>query len=179
MTHTGLSRCVHSNHMGQNMRKTDYDKPCMNGIERRSGRERRTHSFVTLMRALHGRRSLGRRDMDQAKRFFDRYEAKFLFVSLSILVLCGADALFTLSLIDAGIATEANPIMRWVMEESIHLFWISKLSITILSLLILLALKNFYFMRCIKVSYLLYGTLAMYAVLIKYELWLFGLEAIV
>jgi len=157
------------------MHETEYGSKCLNDTERRSGSERRTHSHITLMYALHGRRSLGRRDIDQAKRFFDRYEAKFLFVSLSIFVLCGADALFTLSLIDAGIAVEANPIMRWLMEEGIHLFWIGKLAITALSVFILLALKNFHFMRRIKVSYLLYGTLAMYAVLIKYELWLFGL----
>jgi len=157
------------------MYETDYGKSCLNGTERRNATERRTHSYVTLIYALHGRRSLGRRDSDQNKRFFDRHEPRFLFVSLSILLLCGVDALFTLSLIDVGIATEANPIMRWVMEECIHFFWISKLGITVLSLLILLMLKNFYFMSRIKVSHLLYGTLAMYAILIKYELWLFGL----
>ena len=41
--------------------------------------------------------------------------------------------------------------------------------------MILLALKNVRFMRRIRVSHMLYGTLIMYAVLIKYELWLFGL----
>lgn len=156
------------------MNETDFGVPCLNG-ERRIDTERRTHSFVTLVYALHGRRSLGRRYDDQAKFFFDRYEPRFLFVSLSILSLCVFDALFTLSLIDAGIAREANPIMLWLMEEGHHIFWIGKLTITMLSLLFLLALKNFYFMRRIKVSYLLYGTLAMYAILIKYELWLFGL----
>ncbi len=158
------------------MYDTNYGRPCLNGAERRRDSERRTHSFITLIYALHGRRSLGRRDIDQAKRFFDRYEAKFLFVSLSIFVLCGADALLTLSLIDAGIAIEANPIMRWLMEEDIQLFWFGKLAITTLSLFILLTLKNFYFIRRIKVGYLLYGTLAIYAILIKYELWLFSLN---
>ncbi len=157
------------------MREIEYCKPCLNYTERRAGCERRTHSFITLIYALHGRRSLGRRDTDQAKLFFDRYEAKFLFVSLAILALCCIDALFTLSLIDLGIAREANPVMLWLMEEGLHIFWLGKLVITMLALLILLALKNVYFMRCIKVSYLLYGTLVMYAVLIKYELWLFGL----
>jgi len=157
------------------MHETDYGKPCLNGTERRSETERRTHSYITLVYALHGRRSLGRRDADQAKRFFDRHEPKFLYVSLGILVLCGIDALFTLSLLDAGIAHEVNPLMLWLMEESIQLFWIAKLVITSLALLVLLALKNFYFMSRIKGSHLIYGTLVMYAVLIKYELWLFGL----
>ncbi len=157
------------------MHEINYGKPCLNGTERRRDSERRIHSFITLLYALHGRRSLGRRDDDQGKRFFDRHEPKYLFVSLGIFVLCGFDALFTLSLIDAGIAVEANPFMRWLMEEGIYLFWFGKLTITMLSLFILLTLKNFYFMRRVKVSHLLYGTLAMYAVLIKYELWLFGL----
>jgi len=157
------------------MHEIDYGKPCLNDTERRGGSERRTHSFITLVYALHGRRSLGRRDSDQAKLFFDRYEAKFLFVSLSILALCSVDALFTLALIDIGIAREANPVMLWLMEEGTHLFWTGKLVLTMLGLLVLLALKNYHFMRRIRVSHMLYGTLIMYAVLIKYELWLFSL----
>lgn len=157
------------------MHETEYGKPCLNGSERRAGTERRTHSFITLLYALHGRRSLGRRDTDQAKLFFDRHEAKFLFVSLCILALSSIDALFTLSLIEIGIAREANPVMLWLMQEGTHYFWTGKVVITTLALVIMLALKNYHFMHRIRVSHLLYGTLIMYAVLIKYELWLFGL----
>jgi len=156
------------------MFEADTGGPCLNGSERRNGVERRTHNLITLVHALHGRRSLGRRSGDQAKLFFDRHEPQFLFVTLSIFILCGIDALFTMSLIEAGVAVEANPVMRWLMEEGYHVFWIGKLSITALSLLVLLPLKNVYFIRRIRVSYLLYGALIMYLLLIRYELWLFS-----
>ena len=60
--------------------------------------------------------------------------------------------------------------MRWSMEQSVYLFLTLKIGATCLALFVLLGLKNFYVFNCIKVSYILYGTLIAYALLIKYEL---------
>lgn len=141
------------------------------GERRRS--DRRRHSLKTLWHALHGRRSLGRREKDQINAYVDRYEPRHLFVFLGIIGLCCLDAFFTLSLIESGKAYEANPLMYQAMEKGELFFFMVKFASTGIALFILLTLKNFYFLRCIKVSYLLYGTFAMYAVLIKYEIWLF------
>jgi hypothetical protein len=181
MTRPVKVRHVHNNQVKNEQRvgkmyESGFDKACLEGAdERRSGGDRRNHSMMTLVYGLHGRRSLGRRQEDQVDCLVDRHEPRFLAIIMSIFVLCCLDAFFTLNLIASGIATEANPVMRWVMKESITLFWIFKLVLTSAAMMILLTLKNFYFIRMIKVGYLLYVTLAMYLLLIKYELWLFNL----
>ena len=145
------------------------------GLECRRSVDRRTHAPHRSFFSIRGQRSLARRAEDRVNYYVDRYDARLLFISLSIITLCCVDALFTLSLIDAGIAYEINPIMRTVMEESIFLFLGAKFGATVLGIMVLLTHKNFYLFRRIKVSYVLYGVLFMYAVLIKYELWLFSL----
>ncbi len=152
-----------------------FTRPYAGEEDRRSGSDRRHHTLQTLWHALHGRRRLGRRQKDQINSLVDRYEPHHLFVFLGIVGLCCLDAFFTLSLIESGKAYEANPLMHRAMAEGDQFFFVIKLVSTGVALFILLALKNFYFLRCIKVSYLLYGTFIMYAVLIKYELWLFHL----
>lgn len=141
--------------------------------ERRSGFDRRNHSIKTAWHALHGRRSLGRRQKDNINSYVDRYEPRYLFAFLTIIGLCCIDAFFTLTLIETGKAYEANPVMLHAIEQGTTYFLTMKLLLTGAALLILLALKNFYVFKLIKVSYILYCALFIYAVLIKYELWLF------
>ncbi|MFC1747351.1 DUF5658 family protein [Pseudomonadota bacterium] len=150
-----------------------YVVPTSSEEERRRGFDRRNHSLKTAWHALHGRRSLGRRQEDNINSYVDRHEPRHLLVFLSIIILCCIDALFTLTLISTGKAYEANPVMLHAIEQGTTYFLVVKLLATVGSLLILLTLKNFYVFSRIKVSYLLYGALVLYAVLIKYEIWLF------
>lgn len=152
------------------MREERYGYPCLNGVERRSGDERREYSLITVMRSLYGQRALGRRAEDGIGAYVDRFGPRILLLSLAIVTLCCADAVFTLNLINSGSAYELNPLMRWTMEQCVYFFLSLKIGLTTLALFVLLGLKNFYVFDRIKVSYILYGTLIGYALLIKYEL---------
>lgn len=152
------------------MLKDSYGKPCQDGMERRRGYERREYSLITVLRSLYGRRALGRRIEDQIGAYVDRFGPRVMLLSLSIITLCCADALFTLNLINSGSAYEVNPLMRWSMEQCVYFFLSIKFGFTSLGLFILLGLKNFYVFERIKVAHILYGVLISYALLIKYEL---------
>ncbi|MDZ4263152.1 MAG: DUF5658 family protein, partial [Pseudomonadota bacterium] len=147
-----------------------YGTPCQSGVERRCGGERREYSLITVVRALYGQRVLGRRQADQIGAYVDRFGPGVLVLGLVILTLCCVDAFLSLSLINAGISDELNPLMRWAMQQSIYFFLALKIGFTTLALFVLLGLKNFYVFGRIKVSYILYGTLMAYVLLIKYEL---------
>ena len=149
-----------------------HGRPCLNGGERRCGYERREYSLITVLRSLAGRRALGRRNEDRIGAYVDRFDPRVLLLSLTIVTLCCADALFTLNLINSGAAYELNPLLRWTMEKCVYFFLSFKIGLTTLGLLVLLGLKNFYVFDRIKVAHILYFTLISYALLIKYELWL-------
>jgi hypothetical protein len=147
-------------------------KSCLNGVERRRGVERREYTLITVLRSLAGRRALGRRAEDQIGAYVDRFGPRVLLLTLAIVTLCCADALFTLNLINSGAAYELNPLLRWTMEQCVYFFLSFKIGFTTLALLVLLGLKNFYVFDRIKVAHILYFTLISYLLLIKYEIWL-------
>lgn len=146
------------------------------GFERRQGPDRRgRHSWQHLLLLLRGQRIHARRAVDAADYYVDRYDAKLLLVSLTIVLLCCFDAIFTLHLIYLGVAEEANPFMRLMLENSTHLFFATKFALTAFGLVVLVVHKNFRIYRWVTGLHILYGFLIMYALLIKYELWLFSL----
>ncbi len=146
------------------------------GVERRSGVDRRNRShWQRAVLAASGQRRYARRAEDRANYYVDRYDRRWGYVTITILVLCCFDAIFTLNLIQQGIAVEANPIMDHLIEKNLTTFFIIKYLLTAVGLLVLLTHKNFYLFRTIRVSHVLLGLLVMYALLIKYELVLFGL----
>lgn len=142
----------------------------LNAIERRRAYERREYSLTTLLQSLFGRRALGRRADDQVGAYIDRFGPGVLFLGLTIITFCCADAFLTLNLVSSGISNELNPLMRWSMEQSIYLFLSLKIGVTALALFVLLGLKNFYVFDRFKVGHILYAILISYAFLIKYEL---------
>ena len=144
----------------------------LDGIERRSGFDRREYSLTTLIRSLSGRRALGRRADDHIGAYIDRFELRTVLLSLMIVTLCCTDAIFTLHLINSGASYELNPFMSWCMDRCVYFFLSIKLGLTTIALFVLLGLKNFYVFDRFKVSHILYGVLASYALLIKYELFL-------
>lgn len=60
----------------------------------------------------------------------------------TVIVLNLLDALLTLWWVEAGFATEANPFIRWIVEEHAVLFVVSKLSVVMLSTLLLWRLRS-------------------------------------
>lgn len=150
--------------------------PLWNGIERRRTVDRRTQSaWRRAALTISGQRLHARRVADRKNYYVDRYPKRWMLVSLSIMVLCCLDAFFTLMLIHEGVAEEANPVMRYFMEDDVLKFMIVKYLLTTIGLVVLLTHKNFLLFRLVNVGHVLYGFLALYVVLIKYELWLFSL----
>ncbi len=145
------------------------------GVDRRRGTDRRNRARLSwAMFTFNGQRVTSRRAQDHINTYVDRYDAKLSAVTVAIIILCVLDAAFTLQLISSGIAVEANPVMAAVMMHSTEMFLITKFAMTGLCLMLLVLHVNFQVLR-IKVLHVLYGFLGMYAILIKYELWLFSL----
>ena len=138
--------------------------------ERREMPDRRIHSWRTL--AYCGFEGRGRRR--HARRngcdcYLDRYDPALVFTGIAVLVMSGMDALFTLMLRDRG-AYEANYFMARLMETSDELFIGIKLAVTGMSVTFLLMHAHFHVRRIISGKHLLQAAVAVYGLLIGYEL---------
>ncbi|MDX1253575.1 MAG: hypothetical protein IDH49_15245 [Gammaproteobacteria bacterium] len=144
-------------------------------IERRTSADRRRSPTSPFGRmAWHGKRHGARRTEDRVNTYVDRYEPHLFYAAIATLLLCCADAFFTLTLLQQG-AEEINPFMAWLLEIDIQLFLATKFALTAAGLVFLVAHKNFLlFNQRFRVPYVLYAFLAGYVLLVKYELVLLG-----
>ncbi len=101
--------------------------------------------------------------------YVDRYKLKVLMVALGILLLCGVDAHITLMLLSKG-GSELNGIMDFFIKQGTLPFVIGKYIITSVGLILLVTHHKFYFLKKIKVKYILCSFLIGYMLLIFYEL---------
>ena len=101
----------------------------------------------------------------------DWHEPHLLLLALMILFLSIADAFLTLTLITHG-ATEANPLLAFVLAIAPELFAGTKLLLTGASILVLVALARARVFRVIRVSAIMHVCLLLYLGLICYEWWL-------
>ena len=96
--------------------------------ERRDG-ERRTHSFRSFTYgSFRPRRRIGRRDGDHDRIFLDWHEPRVLYLALAIVLMCCADALFTLNLMAVG-AEEMNVLMGSLIASDVELFLAIKIGV--------------------------------------------------
>ena len=139
--------------------------------DRRQGYDRRRTTLRTFMQGgLTPRRRNGRRAGEQS--LVDWHEPHLLFLALTILLLNVADAFLTLTLITVG-ATEANPLMAYILDDFPRLFAAVKMSMTGVGVVILVAMARAkVFFRLIRVSTVLHWFLVAYVALIAYEWWL-------
>jgi Domain of unknown function (DUF5658) len=86
-----------------------------------------------------------------------------------VVVLCIFDALLTLTLLKHG-ASEVNPLMAPLVVGSGHGFAFWKLGLTIMGVVVLVSLARARLFGIIPAGVLLYLVLAMYIVLVTYEL---------
>lgn len=126
------------------------------------------------LRFWHGRRAANRRDSDaQTNYYVDRYGFRSSFAAIWIVLLSVVDSLFTLVLIQFG-AVEINPIMRLSLEFGTYPFFFIKYFLTILSVILLLIHKNFYFLnRRVSLKNIIIGMAGAYTVLVIYEILLY------
>lgn len=139
--------------------------------ERRRGPDRRHLSLSSFLRGgITPRRRRGRR-ADEQHLPIDWHEPYLLFLSVMILLLSFADAFLTLTLIMGG-ATEANPLMAFILNDHPQLFAVSKMGLTGLGVVVLVALARARLFRMLRAGFVLQGFFVAYVALIAYEWWL-------
>ena len=92
-------------------------------------------------------------------------------MSLGILLLSAADAFMTAILLMHG-ADEVNPIMALLVYRSVAAFAGFKMAMTGASIMVMVFLSRYRFMRVLRVDLVLYAVLIVYASLIGYEIWM-------
>jgi hypothetical protein len=139
-------------------------------VNRRARPDRRQ---LTLRSVLYGslrpRRRNARRMADGAVHIVDWHEAHLLAVSITILLLCSADAWLTLNLLELG-ASELNPFMAALIYHDLTAFTAAKMALTGGGVVTLVMLSRVRVAGLLRVRHLLYGILIGYGWLIAYEL---------
>jgi hypothetical protein len=69
-------------------------------------------------------------------------------------------------------ADELNPVMAALVYRSVAAFAAFKMAMTGISLLVMVILARYRFMRVIRVEMVMYAVLVIYAWLIGYEIWM-------
>ena len=110
-----------------------------------------------------------RADEHRQPYFVDRFPASLLAFLLMLLIASLLDAVLTIRLIEAG-SGEVNPVMNRLLEHGVPAFLLGKYLLTVIGLPVLLIFKNYYlFGTRIRVGYLIPFLVALYAVLIGYQ----------
>jgi hypothetical protein len=139
--------------------------------ERRLQNERRRSVFNALWRGNFERRRIApRRDRERHAVVTDWFHPQWLAVGMLIMLLCGADALLTLALIQHG-AEEINPLMAPLVDGSADAFAAWKFGLTAAGVVFLTLLARLQFFGR-TVGVILYVVLGLYATLVVYELFL-------
>jgi hypothetical protein len=141
--------------------------------ERRQRVDRRHRAWWSVLYGSFNprRRRPARRLNDSRFHPIDWYSAHLLAVSIGILVLSATDAFLTAFLLLNG-ADEINPIMAVFVYRSAATFAALKMAMTGISIVGLVFLSRYRFMRVLRVDLVLYAVLMIYAWLIGYEIWM-------
>ena len=139
--------------------------------ERRQGPDRRRTTLRSFLKGGFTPRRRGGRRAGEHHLPIDWHEPYLLFLSVTILLLSVVDAFLTLTLMTAG-ATEANPVMAFVLRQHPQLFALSKMAFTSIGVLVLVAVARARLFRVMRVGAVLQGLFVAYVALIAYEWWL-------
>jgi hypothetical protein len=139
--------------------------------------DRRTRTFTALVRgSFTPRRRSPRRGDEASFASVDWHHPQWLAVTLLILLLCCADAILTITLLERG-AYELNPLMAHLVERSALAFAVAKIGLTSGGVVVLTLIAGTRVFGRIPVGLVLYSVLAGYVALIAYELYLLKLTA--
>jgi hypothetical protein len=139
--------------------------------ERRRCPDRRRRVWWSL---LYGsfrprRRRPARRTEDGRYHALDWHGAHLWAVSIGILTFSVADAFLTVTLLSGG-AIEVNPLMAAVVGRNVTVFAALKAGVTGVSVVLMVFLAPYRFMRLVRVEVILYCVLGAYALLICHEI---------
>jgi len=141
------------------------------GVERRDASDdRREYTFTTLKhQILSPRRTAGRRREDRRFPVLDHFESGLFTLAMTLLCLSIMDSMFTLTLIAHG-GTEVNPFMNAMLSISVWAFMGSKMLLTAIPAVILVATANVKLFGLLRARSILAVAVGLYAGLICYEL---------
>ena len=150
----------------------DQVPPVECDANRRSQADRReepTSPWAALPPA--GQRMKMRRVLEHRQPYFtDRFSPDMLIWVLLLIVASLVDAGLTVRVLYGG-GSEANPFMNYLLNHSIEAFVIGKYVLTVVGLPVLLIFRNHYlFGTRMRVGYLIPVSVAMYTVLIGYQI---------
>ncbi|MFK8026899.1 MAG: DUF5658 family protein [Gammaproteobacteria bacterium] len=141
--------------------------------ERREKRDRRAPTFTGfLLGCIKTQRREQRRSNSFAHYQTDWYDTKLFIMALAILFLSVTDAAMTMTLLNNG-AVEVNPFMNYLLSHSIHAFVYTKLALTSICILVLVAHYHSKLFNTLRVDILLKFALTVYSTLVLYEIFLF------
>ena len=120
---------------------------------------------------LFGRRRRNRRDTDPDRNYYvDWIEGPYLRALVWVCVFIVLDSLSTLYIISRG-GSEANPLMRWILERGTFTFLASKVATAIVGFLLLGVHRFFPIARSlVKLLLLAYGALVVYHILLLFRI---------
>ena len=142
----------------------------LHSINRRSYTERRRfrpNALNLRHLGIRGRRQECRRGNDQYCT--DWYETRFLFMSVTLVLLCSMDTAATLLLIENG-AYEVNAVMASLISIGQQHFIKTKIALTALCVFLLVVYRNFYIGGLIRISRFVVVFLGIYTTLVTYEI---------
>lgn len=123
-------------------------------------------AFPPAGKRMHNRRA----EEHRLPYFVDRYTAMMLTVVLMLVLASIVDAILTIRLIEAG-GSEINPLMGLLLNYGTLPFLLGKYVLTVVGLPLLIIFKNHcLFGTRFRVGYLIPALVALYAVLISYQL---------
>jgi hypothetical protein len=139
-------------------------------VTERASVDRRATTWRTIVFSLlRGRRHRARRVDDPHTMLLDAHEPSVFFFGITLMVLCVADAFFTLQMLATG-AAELNPFMRRLIEWNVTGFVLIKFALTAIGIILLVFASRAVVWCGIRVHALLIVHVAIYACLVCYEI---------
>ncbi len=159
------------------------ERPCVGQpVKVTSGRgdvtDRRSNHFKAFFYQFFNprRREKVRRATDSHGFHVDFHEPVLLVVVLVTVSLCVVDVYATLTLLQQG-GVELNPFMRKLIHTDVWLFYLFKYIVTAAGLFVLLSFKRFRVYKNFNALHTLYGVMALYVVLVVYQIGLLSAAA--
>jgi hypothetical protein len=137
--------------------------------DRRTVADRRGNSLRSIWHGAFGGRRVAVRRSGTTRVYVDRYHPALVYASFGIVLLCCADAYFTLMLLQRG-AVEINPVMDALIRRNVQTFLNVKIIWTCIAVVLLVLHKNFVLFNLLSAARVIYALFAVYAVLIGYEI---------
>jgi len=136
---------------------------------RRGKHDRREPTFKGfIIGCVRSQRRQRRREDCTSHYPTDWYDTKLFIIALALLLLSITDAAMTMTLINNG-AVEVNPFMNFLLKQSTDTFIYTKLILTSVCIIILVAHYHSRIFSTIRVGRLLFFALSVYVALVTYE----------